>query len=265
MGRITRYWLNVFQSWEASTRIAFVIALALLALCFVLLLIGPENLHQPVLIGFIGLVFGTQIIFMWGNRHMVTPYTQAQRFYLAEDFVSARKILETLQENGKADVNALTLLANTYRQLGLLDESERVVKKALDIRPFDPFPLYGFGRTLLVKGIYAEAIEVIKRAIEAGAPPVVRFDLGDALFRQGSAEEAITYLSDTADHEDESFRALMREYMLYRLGVGEKPGRERIEAGLPYWQETAQRFALTPYGQLLADDIGELQALLEES
>lgn len=263
MGRITSYLIRSFRSWERSSQIAFLIALILMIVTFFVLVYGPLDLRQPSLIGFLGLLFGTQVIFMWANRGMVTPYTQAQRRYLAEDFEAARELLEALQSTGKADASALTLLANTYRQLGMLEESERVVKKAIEIRPFDHFSLYGFGRTLLVMGRYAEAAVAIKQALEAGAPPIVQLDLGESLYRLGQLDESRSALEIVRQIEQESFRALMTDYLLYRMGAGGQPPRSLIEAGLPYWRAIANRFSYTPYGQALAADVQDMQTLLE--
>jgi tetratricopeptide (TPR) repeat protein len=263
MGRLTAYLLKSFRQWERSTRIAFAIALALLLMAFILLLLDPSEVRQPALIGAVGLILATQFIFMWGNRHMVTPFTQAQRHYLAEDFHSARAILEELRVEDRADANALTLLANTYRQLGMLNESEEVVKKAIEIRPFDPFPLYGFGRTLLVKGLYKESAVILRQALEAGAPPLIHFDLGEALYRQGLVDEARNELIAAGSSPDD-FRELMRDYLLYCMGAHEKPTREVVQAGIAYWQDHAERFRQTPYGQALADDVRQMQPLMEE-
>lgn len=263
MGRITSYLIRSFRSWEHSSQIAFLSALILMLVTFFVLIYGPLDLRQPALIGFLGLLFGTQIIFMWANRGMVTPYTQAQRLYLAEDFVGARAILEDLQATDKADVSALTLLANTYRQLGMLEESERVVKKAIEIRPFDHFSLYGFGRTLLVTGRYAEAAGAITQALEAGAPSIVYLDLGESLYRSGQPEASREALETVHGTTQESFRALMTVYLLYRMGAGGKPSHELLEAGLPYWREIVKRFQHTPYGQTLAADVQDMQRLLE--
>ncbi len=263
MGRLTAYLLKQFRLWEPSTRFAFATALVLMLLAVGLLLFGPSELRQPALIGVIGLILAAQVIFMWGNRQMVTPFTQAQRFYLAEDFTAARTILEELRAADKADSTALTLLANTYRQLGMLDESEEVVKKAIEIRPFDPFPLYGFGRTLLVKGLYKESAEILRQALETGAPPLVHFDLGEALYRQGLVDEARDELI-AAGNSPDAFRELMRDYLLYCMGTHEKPTREVVQAGIAYWQDHAERFRQTPYGQALANDVRQMQPLMEE-
>jgi tetratricopeptide (TPR) repeat protein len=263
MGRLTARLIAAFRAWERPAQIAFTSAIVLLLVTLVMLRAGPPELRQPALIGFFGLFFGAQIIFMWANRTMVTPYTQAQRRYLAEDFDGARTILETLHQGGKADVSSLTLLANTYRQLGLLDQSEEVVKRALEIRSFDHFPLYGFGRTLLVKGEYAQASARFREALEAGAPPIVEFDLGEALFRQGAADEARPYLERARLRTSEPFRLLMVDYLLYRMGLGEPPAAALLRAGLPYWRDHAQRFQHTLYGQTLALDVAAMQILLE--
>jgi Tfp pilus assembly protein PilF len=159
MGKVTAYLFKAFRSWERSTQLAFIMAFILLLISLGVVLVSSGTLRQNALIGFIGLIIGLQIIFMWGNRTMVTAYTQAQRRYLAEDFIGARDILEAFHNSNKPDVNSLTLLANTYRQLGILDKSEEIVKKALALRPFDHFPLYSFGRTLLIRGLYAQAID----------------------------------------------------------------------------------------------------------
>jgi Tfp pilus assembly protein PilF len=264
MGRITAFWLKTLSRWEKSTRVAFAIAIILLPIAFILLLYGPPAARQPALIGLGGLLIAAQVIFMWGNRHMVTPYTQAQRYYLNEDFQSARAVLENLQAADKADSNALTLLANTYRQLGLLDKSEEVVKKAIALRPFDPFPHYGFGRTLLVMGRYAEAQAAFRQALEAGAPAVTHLDLGEALCRQGLFDQARAELA-SGDAAQEPFRELMRQYLLYSMGADEKPARPLIQAGIAYWQDHAERFGHTPYGQALANDIQKMQTLMEET
>lgn len=262
MGRVTAYILRTFFSWERSARVAFLMAIALLILSLLILQFGPESVRQSALIGFFGLLFGSQIIFMWANRNMVTPYTLAQRQYLAENFEAARDILEKAVAAEKVDANMLTLLANTYRQLGRLDESEEVVKKAIAIRPNDHFPRYGFGRTLLTKGEYAAAVEEIQRALEAGAPPIVNIDLGEALFRKGDFPAAQKALEQV--HSNEPQRALLRAHLLYRMG-GSAPEAELVREGLPYWQEVARRFQMTPYGAAVAEDLQIMQAILEAS
>ena len=264
MGRLSAYVIRRFRAWDAPSRFALITALGLLFVTLLMLAFGPQNLRLPALVGLIGLMIVLQLIFMWGNRGMVTPFTQAQRYYLAEDFESARQVLESLIASRKVDAQALTLLGNTYRQLGMLDESEDVLTKALDLRPLDHFPLYGIGRTLLVKGQYAQAAEKIKQALDAGAPPIIQLDLGEALYRLENTDQARLVLTAATNVSQEPHRVLMSQYLLYRLGVGQSPTSDLVAIGLPYWQENAIRFQETPYGQMLADDIQQMQAFMEE-
>ena len=194
---------------------------------------------------------------------MVTVYTQAQRRYLAEDFIGARDILEAFHSTGKPNVNSLTLLANTYRQLGNLDKSEEIVKKALALRPFDHFPLYSFGRTLLIRGYYTQAIDALRQALQAGAPTIVEFDLGEALYRNGEFDASAELLERIRDPQQEPFRLLMTDYLLYRMERSGIPNTVEVAAGIDYWRELAIRFQMTPYGQTLADDLAFMQSLVE--
>jgi tetratricopeptide (TPR) repeat protein len=155
-------------------------------------------------------------------------------------------------------------LGNTYRQLGRLDDSYEVLTKALDLRPSDPFPLYGIGRTLLVKGLYAEAADILNRALAAGAPPLVALDRAEALYRQGVYDQAQALLVAHRALATEPHRVLMADYLLYRLGAGDAPARSRVEAGLPYWQDHARRFHDTVYGQSLLEDVRHLETLVQE-
>ncbi len=257
--------VSQIRNWDKSSQVAFALALVLLLAMIGVAAFGPIGLRQPAVIGIAGLFITAQIIIMWGNRGMVTPYTTAQRHFMAGDFEASRGILEELRATGKADANALTLLGNVYRQLGMLDQSEAVLREALDIRPKHHFPLYGFGRTLLAKADYSEAANIIRQAIEAGAPPIVQFDLGHALYRQGQEDEVRALLETVSPLAEEPFRVLMIRYLLYRLDAGELPVVEQIEAGLPYWRASAERFRHTPYGETLAKDVDYMLALIKEA
>lgn len=265
MGRLTAFLLGRFRAWERPSQVGIILALGLLLAALLAAALGPEAVRVPALAGAFGLLVVAQVIFMWANRTMVTPYTRAQRLYLAEDFEAARQILEALDAAGKADMQALTLLGNTYRQLGRLDESSEVLTKALRLRPSDPFPLYGFGRTLLVMGLYVEAEQAFRQALAEGAPPLAHADLGETLYRIGRRDEAREVLRAAAADDESPQRALLAAYLLYSLGGGQSPARELVEAGLPYWRAAAERFSRTPYGQDLMHDVARMQALIEEA
>lgn len=259
LGRLSAYLLGQFRQWDRPSQAGFVFAVLLLVPTAVVAASGPENVRQPAIIGTMGLVMTTQVIIMWANRGMVTAFTKAQRRYLQEDFQGAREILEAARDAGDHDVKTLTLLGNTYRQLGMLAESEAVLLEASNNHPNHYFPQYGFGRTLLVQGRYAEAATMIENALTLGAPPVVHFDAGEAYYRRGHTTEAIEHLQVATEHiEDEPHRAMMNAYFLYRLGAGQPPSSQLIERGLAYWQTQARLFAHTAYGDALQQDLDQL-------
>lgn len=267
MGYFIATFIKRFREWDRASQIAFGLALVLWVLIGIVLLIGPPaNLRQPALIGFGGLIIMMQVITMWANRGMVTAYTQAQRHYLAGELEQAANILEAERASRKLYVRSLTLLGNTYRQLGDLDSSETVLREALTLQPDHNFPLYGFGRTLLVQGNYDEAVAVIQQAIEANAPALVHFDLGEALLYAGQTEAAVTaFEASLPALADDSDRLTMARYLLHQSGHGDMPDAESLTAALPYWQATATRFQQTPYGRSLGDVVRMMQAMTEES
>lgn len=263
MGILFKFFQQV-RLWDAPTKAAFAMAIVLLVVVMGILANAPnETVRNQALLGATGLVIGLQVIAMWGNRHMVTAYTQAQRQFMRGDFAAARDTLladmdEKQAAGKKASVDTYILLGNTYRQLGDLNQSEEVLTKALQMRPTYHFALYGFGRTLLSKGDYQGAIRAIEQAIQYGAPPVVQFDLGHAQYRAGQTDIARQTLE--AVNSDEAHRQLMTRYMLHRLQAAEPPDAGMIQAGLPFWQAEIERFAQTPYGQALQHDMRNLES-----
>jgi tetratricopeptide (TPR) repeat protein len=255
-----RIWHD-FPVWERPAQIGFVLALILLVMAFVLILVSPQEERVRFLVAFGALTLVAQGIVMWANRGMVAPITAAQRAYLRGDFDAVIGILEPLHAADKADVAHLTLLGNTYRQLGRLGESAHVLSEAIDKVPNHHYSLYGFGRTLIVEGRYKEGAEYIARALAVGAPSIVQFDLGEALYRVGQYDEAFATLRDLRD--EEPHRLLMSSYWRYRMEDGNPPSQALIAAGLPYWQGQAERFSHTPYGQAVAEEVMQLTALME--
>lgn len=265
MGRLTARFLSLTQHWEAPARRGFLLALVLIVPALVAAALGPRDLRTPATISVMGLVIVAQLIFMWANRGMVTPYSKAQRYYLAGDFDTARSLLEDLRQSGDAGMRELTLLGNTYRQLGLLYDSLRVLSEALDIQPEHHFPLYGFGRTLMVMGRYDEAIEVLQRALQNGAPSVVRYDLGELLYRADRQAVAQEVLLDALPTTKEPHRRLMALHLLQMLGHGNGPTDALLRQGLPYWQAQAALYAETPYGVVVQEDVAHIQSRQKET
>jgi tetratricopeptide (TPR) repeat protein len=231
----------------------------LLVVALITTLIAPPDARPLVLVGMGLLLIVLEATVLWGNRGMISVFTRAQRLYMDGELEAARDLLEAA--HSKADARTLTLLGNTYRQLGQLHESEAVLSEAVDKAPDRYFSLYGFGRTLLSEGRYAEAADAIRRALEVGASPVVQADLGEAYYRLNQPEDAIAALRAASAIKGglgEPQRALMVNYLLFRLGQTEPPALDVVLSGLPYWEAMAERFRETPYGAALMLDVREM-------
>ena len=265
MGRITRQFWSQLRTWERPAQIAFGLVALLLPIVLIAIAFGPFSLRTPTLIGLFGLIVIGQVIFMWANRGMIATYTRAQRLYLNEEFEAACVLLEEWRATGKADVRGLTLLGNAYRQRGLLDESEAVLLEALNISPNHHYPLYGFGRTLLIQGRYAEAVQKIEQALAVGAPAVVRLDAAEAYYRSGQPAATSQLIETILPELIEPHRLLMGRYLLYRTGSGQAPEAALVAEGLDYWRIHAERFTHTPYGQALADDVRAMVNMAQEA
>jgi tetratricopeptide (TPR) repeat protein len=260
MGRLTGFWLHRFVNWDRPSQVGFLLAIGLCIVAIIVGVKGPESLRGPVLFGAVGLVIAAQTIFLWANRSMVTEYTKAQRLYLKGEFTTSVIILEELRGNNQADLRALTLLGNAYRQLGQLEDSETTLLQALVIDTEHPFPLYGLGRTRLAQGQYEEAAETIEKALANGAAEVCAFDAGEAHYRNGNIEQAIELLEKSRPYiQKEPHRVLMATYLLHKLTDTDPPSEKLVKAGITYWKTQAKIFAHTPYGSTLTEDIAAMQ------
>jgi len=244
------------------------VSLALVIFAFV----GPPNLQLVAMIALVGLFVIIQIRILWIMWRQNPEVRQARKAYLARDYQAAiRILLAAEQEKGQLDIMGQTLLGNAYRQIGRMQDSERVLRSAYEAEPDAPFAVYGLGRTQLVQGHFAEAASLIEQALQSRGAQVILADLGHAQYLAGlpGADDALVRAArlDLQPH-----RALMTVYLRWRLS-GEPADnvlRERLrryDHGLAYWQAEFERFQDTPYGKALGEDIARIDGLLgsEES
>jgi predicted Zn-dependent protease len=254
-----------FPNWDRAAQIALVLALALLLPALVIAISAPEEMRPAAWFGAGALLITAQIAVMWGERGLVSAFTSAQRAYLAGDLERAAALLESVRARGRADVRALTLLGNTYRQMGRLEDSLSRLYEALDKAPDHPFPLIGIGRTLLSDGKYDLAAQAFESALAVNPPQreTVQLDLAHALYRSGRSEAARAALSASSAPKD-AHEALMYAYLRWRLGLGDAPSAALIADGIAFWQHAAARFANTAYGAALSEDTAVFSQWLEE-
>jgi tetratricopeptide (TPR) repeat protein len=252
--------------WDASAKLSLGIAVLLLVLLLVLGFLGPEVIQLPARIGAFGLLISIQLLFLWANRRDVSPYHQAQRHFIAQEYRAARLLLEAIPDRGRASVDALVLLGNTYRNLGLFEMCQSALERALEIKPQHALGVFSLGKLQLVRGDYAAACDRFERAIIAGAPEVVRFELGQAHFLLGNCAVARRHLLEARSAlADDAAQLLLLQYYLHVLKAGEMPSSGFIGAHLAFWRGEASRYAERPYGRHLAEVAGELGAALTKS
>jgi tetratricopeptide (TPR) repeat protein len=259
MGLVIQFWRD-FQLWETSSKLAFFFALALFPPLLWLVLNTQDNARTIGLISLAGLGLTLQVIVLWGNRHMVTPYTKAQRAFLSGDLARAQELLEGMVESARArqrpvSVDTYVLLGNVYRQQGNLVQSEAILARAVDEAPDYHFALYGYGKTLLAMGNYHEALTRIKNSLSLGAPSVVQFDVGHVAFRLGDWQEAGTMLEAVLPTLDEPHRILMAKHLLNCMARATFALDDVVPLGMPLWEREARLYAHTPYGQALLADV----------
>ncbi len=249
--------------WDASVKLALALAVALLILLAALGFGGPLEIQLPARIGAFGLLVTLQFLFLWANRREVSPYHQAQTYFVAGDYQAARSALEGIPESSLVSVDALVLLGNCYRHLSLFEQSGAALGRALQIKPYHHLALFSRGKLNLVLGDYASAADMIQKALAAGAPDIVRFELGQAYFYGGDYKEATRQLKSVlADKLDDPPLTLLSHYYLYQIGESEMPGEEMTRAGIGHWREEANKYESTPYGESMSRIVAELDNLL---
>ena len=133
------------------------------------------------------------------------------------------------------------------------------------LNPGHHLALFSIGKLNLVQGCYLEASEYFERAIQAGAPPLVRFELGQAHFLLGEHVEAKRQLFEARPAlADDEAQLLLLQYYMQVLSAGDLPPRELIQANIPFWRGEAKKYWETPYGVHLAEIIADLGAEISE-
>lgn len=249
------------RKWDIASKVALAIAVILLVIDAFILFTQP-NLQTFALVGGVGLLIAIQLIVLWGNRNLVTAYSQAQQAFIKGEFATARDILKAdIESQVKPPIDSLVLLGNAYRNLGQLRESESVLRIALAQKPRYHFALYGLGKIRLAMGDYAEAIQHFEKALKADAPEIIRFDKALAHYYAGEDKQCLAELAampETSEVHRQAFAA----YLLHGLNHAPAPDTRLLANGLPFWEAELGRFANTAYGQALSEDVERMRAMI---
>jgi len=252
--------------WDASAKIALAIAILLLLLLLAVGFLGPSAIRLPARFGAFGLLVSIQLLLLWGNRRDASPYHQAQQHFIAGEYPAARALLESVPERGRASVDPLVLLGNTYRHLGQFELCRSALSRALELKPGHSLARYSIGKLELALGNYGTASDCFQGAIAAGAPDIVDFDLGQARYLAGDGDAALTNLTQArAALAEEPAQLLLLQYYMHALHAGAWPDQQLIDENLKHWRDEADKYAETPYGRHLSAVVGRLDAEQERA
>lgn len=251
--------------WETPAKVSLAIALPLLIMLLGLGFFGPEPVQLPARLGAFGLLVTIQLLFLWSNRRDASPYHQAQQHFIAGEYQAARDLLEAIPERGRASVDALVLLGNTYRNLGNFSLAQAALDHAIKLNSQHHLALFSVGKLHLVQGDYLEACANFERAIQAGAPELVRFELGQAQFLLGHHDEALRNLTAARlALADDQAQLLLLQFYMQVMSAGDAPSGELIQENLQFWRGEAMKYSATSYGAHLAEIVGALANKIDD-
>ncbi len=196
-----------------SGTLAFIAALLLLLLSVA----GPPEARLWMALGLILLLVIVQVIMLFFRPPDRSAFGLAREAFMAGDFAAAADQLEKLVVI-RPTARGYTLLGNTYRQLGRMQDSHAAIEHALQLRSNDAYALYGMGRLELAQGNFENASDWFDKALKAGAPGNVASDLGYAEYFLGNWEEALRILQKTTRiMRLEPYRVYLTNAILYAL------------------------------------------------
>jgi Flp pilus assembly protein TadD len=100
--------------------------------------------------------------------------------------------MQMLLKENPDDATVLNFIGYTYVELGVqLDDAEKLIRKALSLKPDSGFILDSMGWLFYVKGNYKQSLAYLLRAVEKiPDDPVILEHLGDVYLQLGDKEQA---------------------------------------------------------------------------
>jgi tetratricopeptide (TPR) repeat protein len=241
---------------DKRLRLALGLGILEASLALGLAFIFGDRLLPMILV--IGLLTVLQLWALFGPSGRRNAFHRAQAAFMAGDYAGAEGLLAEWLAANPDHLQGRTLLGNTYRQAGKLNESRALLQALADNHPGQAFPLYGLGRSCLAMGDYPAAIQALEGALGAGGQKVMRAELALAYYLDGQAEGAAQEAAKAARLLSlEAHRGLMLNLILLRTkdDPQARPLLEHYQTGLSYWGAEATRFVQTPYGQALQNEL----------
>ena len=226
---------------------------------------GSSAVRFSAALGLIMLLVAAQIVFLFVRPTDRTPFGQARQAFVASDYPMAAQLLESIAAQ-RPTVRTLTLLGNTYRQMGRYQAADEQLERARTLSPRNANVMYALGRVSLAQGDFEAAAEWFDSALAAGAPAAIACDLGLAEYCAGHGDSALrTFQKATRVLQIEPHRLWLASALMYVI-LSTPPRYEvesskvdevlqanlsRTAAGRAYWEAEAARHNATPYGAAL--------------
>jgi tetratricopeptide (TPR) repeat protein len=135
-----------------------------------------------------------------------------------DDSIAAMKQVLLLKPD---HANALNYLGYTYADLGIhLDEAEKLIQKALTLKPDDGYITDSLGWVYYKQGRYREAlIELQKAAALVGDDPTILEHVGDAYLKLGQSDKALQYYRKSLEVRKEDKEAVLKKIRALEKGA----------------------------------------------
>jgi len=134
------------------------------------------------------------------NRALaIIPNDEETQFYLGVIYDKAGlyeesiKAMQAVLKINPQNADALNYIGYTYADRGInLDEAEKIIKKALALKPNDGYIMDSLGWVYYKKGQYEKAAKELEKAVKyAPQDPVIAEHLGDAYLKNNLPKKAI--------------------------------------------------------------------------
>lgn len=132
-------------------------------------------------------------------------YDQAMLGERLRKFDDMEKQLKAVMEMSPDNPNAFNALGYSLADRGIrLDEARTLIKKALELRPGDPFITDSLGWLEFRAGNTSEAMRLLREAYQARPDPEIAAHLGEVLWSQGQQDEARQLWRDALKAESDN-------------------------------------------------------------
>ena len=142
-------------------------------------------------------------------------YDQAMLAEKLQRFVEAETQLRKTMELAQDNPNAFNALGYSLADRGVrLDEARQLIKKALELRPADPFIVDSMGWLEFRSGNLTEAARLLSSAYQTRPDAEIAAHLGEVLWAQGKKDDALRTWQEASkrDPDNETLKETLKRF-----------------------------------------------------